>query len=692
MAAQNPYQLSNADLAEIKTWAGASGLNVENQIKGAQDLLISGQAANMDDLRRLALSKTGKTSPYQLTAENETEIRNWATGRGLNPDVQLGSARGLLASGQATDFAGLKNLVAAKDTQEQVGAAKYTLSPEEASEIRAWAVGRGLNPDIQLQEANKLLLNGSARSFNDLKAMVMAKDERAAAAAPGTTTGPGGITTYTPITSAGDVVQKPTITRPDISAYTSAKYDPASVKTATTSGPTSTGYDAKIYGQDTVKTATTSGPTAVGYDAATYISQGYTPETYTAEGYTADTRGYKTYDAKQGQVSNWAVDPSQTVEGRLQGLLSKGSPLLTLAETRARQGMNRKGLLNSSMAEGEALRAITETATPIATADAATFAKAAQFNAEQQNLMEQFNVREVNASAAFNAESANQALSDNQRAINASREFLANANNAASAFNAQSKNDAAAFAADAANAAKAAAALAENNARAFTAQAQNTASIEASRAANQAAIQAAADANQLNRDAMAIENAAREFSAQAQNTAAIETSRASNQAAIQAAADANQFNREALAAENRAKEFEAQAKNTANVEEARAKNIAAAQAIADAQRLRERAQDAQNEARRFEADAKNRQAEQERLIAADKDLADFNRRAQVSEQATTLFQQTTDNIAKLMADPDLETAAKQAAVDQQKANLNTSLQFLEQVNKVDGLTDLLKFG
>ena len=313
----------------------------------------------------------------------------------------------------------------------------YQLSSADQSEIRNWAVSSGLNPDIQLSEANKLLISGAAASMEDLRRMAsdkQAAERRAKEPAP---------TGYKPVSNMGSITAP--VTRS------------------------------------------------------------------TAEGYTPST---------------WSVTPEQTVESRLQGLLSKGSPLLTLAETRAKQSMAGKGLLNSSMAQGEALRAMTETATPIAGADAATYGNAARFNVDTAN------------------------------------------------------------------------------------------------------------------------------------TAA---------------------------------QFLAQAKNVASLEETRAANAAAAQAAADANRARELAVAAENDALRFAADAANRKAEQERLIAADRDIAQMNQRAQVSGQAADIFNRTTDNITKIMADPDLDPAAKQAAVDQQKASMDTGLRFIEQVNKIDGLTELLTF-
>jgi hypothetical protein len=52
-------------------------------------------------------------------------------------------------------------------------------------------------------------------------------------------------------------------------------------------------------------------------------------------------------------------DESKGVAGRVDAITSKGSPLMERAATRAKQGMNQRGLLNSSMAigAGEAAKA-----------------------------------------------------------------------------------------------------------------------------------------------------------------------------------------------------------------------------------------------------------------------------------------------------------------------------------------------
>lgn len=67
------------------------------------------------------------------------------------------------------------------------------------------------------------------------------------------------------------------------------------------------------------------------------------------------------------------LDPKiDTVEGRVEGIIAKNSPLMQSAATRAAQQSNRRGLLNSSMAVGAGQRAVIDAAMPIASQDAQT--------------------------------------------------------------------------------------------------------------------------------------------------------------------------------------------------------------------------------------------------------------------------------------------------------------------------------
>lgn len=85
-------------------------------------------------------------------------------------------------------------------------------------------------------------------------------------------------------------------------------------------------------------------------------------------------------------ASTWNVDPkTQTVAGQLESVLSKDSPLMQQARTRATQGMQSRGLANSSMALGAADSAMYDKALQIATPDAATYADAAKTNMAANN-------------------------------------------------------------------------------------------------------------------------------------------------------------------------------------------------------------------------------------------------------------------------------------------------------------------
>ena len=70
-------------------------------------------------------------------------------------------------------------------------------------------------------------------------------------------------------------------------------------------------------------------------------------------------------------VGDRTLGANETVAGQFNNLTSKDNPLMTMGRTMAKQQMNGKGLLNSSMAIGAADAAAYQTALPIAQADAA---------------------------------------------------------------------------------------------------------------------------------------------------------------------------------------------------------------------------------------------------------------------------------------------------------------------------------
>lgn len=97
--------------------------------------------------------------------------------------------------------------------------------------------------------------------------------------------------------------------------------------------------------------------------------------TPTVQGYTAD---------------KMTVDNNMLVENRLNSIINKDNPLMQSARTAALQGMNSRGLLNSSMAGEAAQKAVIDSAMPIAQQDAETYRIAAKSNQDAENEARQF--------------------------------------------------------------------------------------------------------------------------------------------------------------------------------------------------------------------------------------------------------------------------------------------------------------
>lgn len=103
---------------------------------------------------------------------------------------------------------------------------------------------------------------------------------------------------------------------------------------------------------------------------------------------------YQSQAAQLGDPTKWEVTDEQTVEGRINRLTDPNSALQSVARARAKDEAAGRGLLNSAMAVTAGELAGYEAALPIAQADAATFAKAAGYNADMGN---QFKVRNVDS-------------------------------------------------------------------------------------------------------------------------------------------------------------------------------------------------------------------------------------------------------------------------------------------------------
>lgn len=113
-------------------------------------------------------------------------------------------------------------------------------------------------------------------------------------------------------------------------------------------------------------------------------------------------------DTALATPTDWSVTPDQTVESRTAGIIEKNSPLMQLAETQAKQAMNDRGLVNSSMAVGAGQTAVMDQATKIAGQDAATAASAANYNASARNQSALANAAATNQTNQFNAGAKNQ--------------------------------------------------------------------------------------------------------------------------------------------------------------------------------------------------------------------------------------------------------------------------------------------
>lgn len=104
-----------------------------------------------------------------------------------------------------------------------------------------------------------------------------------------------------------------------------------------------------------------------------------------------------------GTTAKWTPTADQTVAGQVNKIIAEDSPLMQRANLRSTQEMNKRGLVNSSMAVGAGQAAVMDAALPIASQDAQTNARAAEFNAGAENaLQNQSNaIRQQTATANF---------------------------------------------------------------------------------------------------------------------------------------------------------------------------------------------------------------------------------------------------------------------------------------------------
>ena len=99
-----------------------------------------------------------------------------------------------------------------------------------------------------------------------------------------------------------------------------------------------------------------------------------------------------TYTAETRQVNQ----PTETVQGQVDSILAKDSPLMQRARTLATQQMAQRGLVNSSMSQGAGVAAMIDRALPMAQQDANTYSSVSSENMAARNRAAEANAGLIN--------------------------------------------------------------------------------------------------------------------------------------------------------------------------------------------------------------------------------------------------------------------------------------------------------
>jgi len=130
------------------------------------------------------------------------------------------------------------------------------------------------------------------------------------------------------------------------------------------------------------------------------------------------------YDPKQVVVAD-----EHTVSGSLKNIIDQDSQLMQQARTRAAQAANARGLINSSMAVGDAQARMVEAALPIAQGDAATRYNALTKNVDAGNAALNFEAGAKNQASLANAQLGTDVAKTNAGMINEAQQRAAQAAN-----------------------------------------------------------------------------------------------------------------------------------------------------------------------------------------------------------------------------------------------------------------------
>jgi hypothetical protein len=104
-----------------------------------------------------------------------------------------------------------------------------------------------------------------------------------------------------------------------------------------------------------------------------------------------------------GTPTQWNVTPNQTVQGQMAGMIDRNNPFYQQWATAGAQDAAARGFTgNSSIRDTGIMDSVMRNATPIATADASTYAKAAGYNADMPNQFAMKNADMAQQSALAN--------------------------------------------------------------------------------------------------------------------------------------------------------------------------------------------------------------------------------------------------------------------------------------------------
>ncbi|MBC3919152.1 hypothetical protein H8L32_16795 [Undibacterium sp. CY18W] len=133
----------------------------------------------------------------------------------------------------------------------------------------------------------------------------------------------------------------------------------------------------------------------------------------TSNVYQGASGAYQYNPAQLANPASWAVTADQTTQGQMSKMIDPNNPYYQAWANAGAQDAAARGFTgNSTIRDSAILDAVMRNATPIASADAATYAKAAGYNTDQlnQNALQNFNA--ANVAGQFNSGQSNTLLNN----------------------------------------------------------------------------------------------------------------------------------------------------------------------------------------------------------------------------------------------------------------------------------------